>query len=97
MTPAGSINAWTCGDCGKSMIAICFVEGVTPMFLACRETEGCKGRAVSAGFPLSLQVINKDLIKYEWFKPSLRAAKRMGPEMLAHVKAGGLVLRLKAD
>lgn len=94
MMPAGSINAWKCPDCGGLTVAIHADEGVTPMFLACRRTEGCKGMAVSAGYPdppIPGHVV--ELLAWEWYRPTEKWARRKGPEMLDHVRNGGLALR----
>lgn len=45
------VNAYTCDTCGLNTVTIDVDLGVTPMFLACRRTPGCKGRGVSAGYP----------------------------------------------
>ena len=94
MMPAGSINAWQCEVCGGLTVAIHADEGVTPMFLACRSTEGCKGRAVSSGYPpppIPDHIVS--LLAWEWYRPTNKQARRMGREMREHVRLGGLVLR----
>lgn len=94
MMPTGSINAWKCDACGGLTVAIHADEGVTPMFLACRRTEGCNGRAVSAGYPdppIPDEIVS--LLAWEWYRPTDRWARRQGREMQDHVRNGGLVLR----
>ena len=92
--PAGAVNSWKCDECGRLTNAIHVDEGVTPMFLACRATPGCAGRAVSAGYPSPpVPPHVADNIGWEWYKPTERWARRKGPEMLKHVRSGGLAIR----
>lgn len=103
--PAGSVNAWQCDECRAYLVAIHVVEGVTPMFLACRAIvdagRGCGGRGTSLGYP-SPPVPEKFLsaVEWEWTLPSTTERKRWrreNPEMLDHVNRGGLVLRPLSD
>lgn len=92
------VNGYTCHHCGEVTMTYHVDEGVTPMFLTCRATEGCTGRAVSmmyppAPFPGELAA----LPRWEWYRPSPRAAKRMNPAMRDHVRRGGLALRKAAE
>jgi len=98
MAAAGAVNAWRCPTCGGLTVAVHVDDGVTPMFLACRRTSGCRGMAVSSGYPTTPvppQVI--DLLAWEWFRPTGRALRKLGVEMQQHVAAGGLNLRPITD
>ncbi|MBW3637024.1 MAG: hypothetical protein KY445_11285 [Armatimonadetes bacterium] len=78
-------NRYTCKSCGGSIITIDRDEGVTPMFLRCRATSGCRGEMVSSmyrgvtGTPT-----------FEWRKPTEVEYSRMQPEMKQHIDMGGL-------
>jgi hypothetical protein len=98
MMPAGAVNAWRCVACGGLTVAVHVDEGVTPMFLACRRTDGCPGRAVSSGYPAPPVPDNViDLLAWEWWKPTGRQYRRLSPEMRSHVDRGGLDLRPLTD
>lgn len=64
-------------------------EGTTPFTVLCKVKAGCKGYMTS-GFYRGDQ---SETPAYEWFRPSLEEAARQGPEMLEHVRLGGLDLR----
>lgn len=111
--PAGSVNAWKCDKCGGVLVAIHVVEGVTPMFLACRARptpeiaehaakSSCDGRMISAGYPSPpVPAPLLEALAWEWRLPTMTERKRWrreNPAMLDHVTAGGLVLdRLSPD
>lgn len=98
MMPAGALNAWTCSTCGGLTVAVHVDEGVTPMFLACRAALGCVGRSVSSGYPSgSVPPHVLGALAWEWYRPSERWARRQGPEMLNHVRRGGLAIRELTD
>ena len=83
----GALNQYTCDRCEVTITTIDFDEGTTPMLMGCRS--GCGGTMHSHWYR-----INGDPEpEYEWFKPSLKWARRKGPEMLDHVKSGGLDIR----
>jgi hypothetical protein len=85
----GRINVYTCQACAGSIVTVDSDEGVTPMFLDCRAGGRCAGRMVSAGYRCDQSLPPT----FEWYRPSLKAARRMGPAMLQHVEMGGLALR----
>lgn len=89
MTFQGKLNVYRCPACNANTITIDRDEGVTPMFLACRATIDCDGRAVSSMY----QVDQSLVATYEWYRPTMKNARRQGPDVLDHVKRGGLMLR----
>lgn len=98
MMRPGAVNAWKCDDCGGLTVAVHVDEGTTPMFLGCRRTPGCKGRAVSSMYPeppIPADVLG--LLAWEWFMPSAKKIRRMEPEMREHCRQGGLVIRPLSD
>lgn len=50
-SPKGAVNGWQCPDCGGITATVHVDTGVTPMFLGCRVTKGCRGMAVSLMYP----------------------------------------------
>lgn len=86
---AGRKNAYTCAACGGRIVTVYLVDGVTPMFLRCRAKADCKG-TMRSEFG---QVDQSTQATHEWFRPSLRAARRQGLDMVDHVKCGGLDIR----
>lgn len=96
---AGDKNAYYCDLCKQYTITIDVDEGVTPMFLGCRATEGCKGRATSMMYPAEPwpdSVPTEPM--FEWFKPVLTAGqlkrhRREFDPFVDHVQRGGLDLR----
>lgn len=95
----GRFNVYTCPD-GHQTVTLDVDDGVTPMFLGCRHdgTEtACNLMAESACYPdgpmpESLREAYEEF-GWEWYRPSMKWARRQGPEMLDHVERGGLVLR----
>jgi DNA polymerase-1 len=81
------LNQYTCDKCKKTITTIDTVEGTTPMLLGCRDR--CGGTMHSHWY----RVEGTPTPDYEWYKPSLRSAKKMGSAMLDHVKSGGLDIR----
>lgn len=86
---SGLVNTYTCRDCAGRIVTVNRDEGTTPFTVLCRAKVGCKGYMTS-GFYRGDQ---SEPPTYEWFRPSLRAAKRQGPDMVEHVRLGGLDLR----
>lgn len=83
------INVYTCRTCERSIVTVDRDEGVTPFLLGCRVGGRCAGTMQSACYRAD-QTLTPT---YEWFKPSLKNARRKGPAMLDHVKQGGLDIR----
>jgi hypothetical protein len=86
LSPGLRINQYTCEECGGVITTIDRDQGVTPMFLNCRATEGCTGRSVSSMYrvPPGLEP------DHEWYKPDKLPSD---PGMRQHVKMGGLLIR----
>lgn len=75
---AGRINAWKCDQCGKVTVCRDLHTGVTPMFLACRRTEGCQGTGASAGYPPGpIPPWITEHLAWEWYRPSQVERKRI--------------------
>jgi hypothetical protein len=92
------VNAYNCDTCHANTVTIDVDPGVTPMFLGCRRTPGCRGMASSSGYP-DLEPpphIMTDL-DFEWATPTEREFRQLEPEMKSHVDQGGLVLHDRTD
>lgn len=85
----GRKNVYTCRDCGGQIVTVDSDDGVTPFGLLCRMGGTCLGIMRSSCY----QVDQTLAPTHEWFRPSLKNARRKGPAMLDHVKQGGLDLR----
>jgi hypothetical protein len=98
VTRRGALNAWKCPNCGGLTVVVHVDDGVTPMFLACRRTDGCTGMAVSSGYPSTPAPADvAALLAWEWFRPTGRALRELSDEMRDHVARGGLDLRPLTD
>lgn len=106
----GALNAWFDPECGQATFAIQVAHGVTPMFLACRATDGCPGTAASLMYPwertatysrtredgtISPQVAER--VRWEWYRPDGQAILELPREAREHVGQGGLLLRPITD
>ena len=78
------LNQYTCDTCGGTITTVDLHEGVTPMFLNCRATEGCAGRMVSRIY----RVEGEPEPQFEWYKPD--KPKKSDRE---YVELGGLLIR----
>lgn len=87
------MNAYRCPDCGRVLLTVDVNEGVTPMFLACRKTPGCRGMSVSSGYPDTPPPTSLGEPTHEWYRPSQQEFDAMEPAQQHHVLQGGLVLR----
>ena len=94
MSMVGKENTYTCDTCGQFMVTVHVDDGVTPMLLRCR-VSGCKGMGHSAWYRGRPEGAGEP--RWEWFKPTERAIKRMTPEMQDHIRSGGLDLRERHD
>jgi hypothetical protein len=68
------------------------------MMMACRRTEGCKGRMVSAGYPSAPFPDSLSHVPvFEWYRPETNALGLFDevPEVNDHILRGGLILREK--
>ena len=80
------INQYRCELCGGVITTIDRHEGVTPMMLACRATEGCPGTSWSRGYTVD-QTLTPD---YEWYRP---AKLPKNHEARQYIEMGGLDIR----
>lgn len=85
----GDLNSYTCVECRETIITVDLEAGTTPMFLACRVSERCRGIMESNGYPAGL----KGTPTHEWYKPGWRELQMMSLEMKVHVRKGGLDIR----
>ena len=83
-------NGYRCEKCGGTIYTIDRANnGVTPMFLVCRATEGCDGRSVSLGYNVDVYVEPT----FEWYRPNDWELTGLDSEMFDHVRRGGLMIR----
>ena len=92
---AGDVNAWKCDACGRLLVAVDVVEGVTPMTVRCRFGR-CSGAMVSSFYPPD-PVPSEILEAIAWecrlaTRTERKRWKRDRHPMLDHVNKGGLVL-----
>lgn len=98
MSERGEVNGWRCDNCARTMYAIHVHDGVTPMFLGCRQTVACHGMGVSLMYPpppVPPPVLGE--IKWEWYRPDDAERNRLDPQSSDHVEKGGLLLRDLTD
>ena len=84
------INAYRCPICMNLTVTIDRDEGVTPMFLNCRVTPGCKGMAESYFYRPPK---NAGEPTHEWYRPEAEEMRTLEEGMLDHVRRGGLCIR----
>jgi hypothetical protein len=89
----GRHNAYRCDDCGAYTVVVHVDAGVTPMFLACRATESCRGRGVSLGYPSGPIPAHLLPARWEWYRPERGDRVLRDVALRQHVEQGGLVLR----
>lgn len=92
----GRENVYTCQICGGFTVTVDRDHGVTPMFLDCRASAGCKGMAVSSGYPPGPRPPHIPAPAWEWYRPSPKETaklERKQPGMAEHVRKGGLAIR----
>lgn len=87
----GDVNAYECDDCGRYTVVVHVDQGVTPMFLACRATVGCTGRAHSTGYQLDPSQLPGP--EWEWYRPTGFELRALSFPAQDHVRQGGLILR----
>jgi hypothetical protein len=90
---SGRHNAYRCDDCGALTVVVHRDAGVTPMFLGCRATHGCRGRAVSLGYPSGPIPPSLLPARWEWYRPDRSDPISRDAAMRSHVEQGGLALR----
>lgn len=87
----GDVNGYYCRSCTGIIYIRHADEGVTPMFLACRATKGCKGSMASMMYRLPDPEFHPLHITYEWFTPDDLSG--YDEAMREHIQMGGLDLR----
>jgi hypothetical protein len=92
-TPLRRYNGYKCDECGGAWLTVDLHEGVTPMFSPCFRTEGCRGRAVSMGYPPGPPPESLPLL-IEWYMPT--NLRGLNPALADHVRRGGLLRRATA-
>jgi hypothetical protein len=98
MSRSGRVNGWGCKECGEYTYCIDIDDGVTPFYLGCRATEGCKGKATSLFYPSAdLPNYVRDQVKWEWYKPEPEEYQTLNEGMKEHVDKGGLMIRELTD
>lgn len=101
MQEPGDVNYYRCNVCGHYIKTVHVDGGVTPMNLACRATERCRGFMMSMFYaepPAEILPSLANVPVYEWYMPTpkqLRRMRRNDPETYEHCKQGGLLLRRK--
>lgn len=83
-------NGYRCEACRGRWLTVDLNEGVTPMFSPCFATEGCRGRAVSLGYPPGPPPGDMPLL-IEWYAPA--NTRGLSYEAKDHVNKGGLIRR----
>jgi hypothetical protein len=86
---AGKVNNYVCRECRGRIVTVNRVQGTTPFLVLCDAKPGCKGMMQSVLYRCD----QSERPTHEWFRPTLKEAKRQGLDMLQHVKMGGLDIR----
>lgn len=82
----GKKNVYTCRGCGKKVVTVDLVEGVTPFMITC---DNCSGTMLS-----SLYEVDQSLEPTrEWYSPGKEGRAKLSKGTLGHVEKGGLLLR----
>lgn len=96
----GAKNAYHCEVCLQYIVTVNLAEGVTPMFLSCRATDGCKGRMTSCMYPPEpwpkkdgFDVAIPQEPTHVWYRPVSPEYDDLNRETKIHVRKGGLLLR----
>lgn len=94
MEQQGSKNAYTCEKCGKQIITVNLVEGVTPFMIGCRANwpGTCDGMAQSEFYGIDQTIAPT----WGWYRPDAAETERLDQQyggMKEHIERGGLVLR----
>lgn len=101
MSRRGEVNGWTCDECGATTYCVHVDDGVTPMFLGCRATEGCKGTGRSLMYPSPpVPPHVHAAIQWEWYSPDPKEKTELffrNRATFDHVHKGGLLIRALTD
>lgn len=95
-TFAGRYNAYGCSMCGKAYLTLDIDPGVTPMFMPCFATQGCKGQAVSQGYPEGDPPAYMGEPIIHWVRPEPHELKHLPPQLKQHALKGGLIRKATA-
>lgn len=90
-TLAGRYNGYICEECDKGFLTLDVDRGTTPAFSRCFATEGCKGTALSMGYPDGPPPLALGEPIFYWYKPTKEEFNRLSLEMQDYVRRGGLV------
>ena len=95
----GRENCYIDKVCGFYIVTIDRHAGVTPMFLACRNPEGCTGKMHSMGYPpIQAKPAWLGEPTHEWYRPESVDDDALDDAEADHVMNGGLLLReINAD
>jgi hypothetical protein len=89
------VNGYYCDTCKGTLLVEHVDEGVTPMFLGCRATSGCRGMSRSLGYPPPPVPADLGEPTHEWYRPLQDEFDGLAGAMRDHVLEGGLMLRPK--
>ncbi len=79
--------------CRYGIVTIDLHAGTTPMFIACRNPNGCTGVMESAGYPpLQAKPAWLGPPTFEWYRPD-SVDDELEDEQTDHIMNGGLLLR----
>lgn len=88
------VNAYLCDTCNGTTVTLDVHVGVTPMFLSCYATDGCRGMASSSGYPEAEPPASiRERLAWSWYRPGPRELAGMSQGVRDHVAKGGLCLR----
>ena len=82
-------NAYSCLQCGETIITEDQDEGVTPFMVGCYATVGCKGM-MQSHFYRGPTVSSDAPATFAWRKPDKKEYRKSSKGMKAHFDAGGL-------
>ena len=82
-------NIYTCAKCGGKIVTIDRDNGTTPFMILCRASLDCNGMMQSSLYhcpPSSTPT-------HEWYRPKRKEIRGLYPEVMEHIRKGGLLLR----
>lgn len=85
----GTIDRYTCCECGNIIHTTYKDKGVTPFTIRCRKCGGIMGHTDTFNEPM------KDVKVLNWYRPTLKATLKMSDGMIEHILNGGLILENK--
>lgn len=93
---SGRPNGYICSKCDKGYLCVDIDEGTTPMFAPCFATEGCKGQAVSMGYPEGEPPAYLGEPIIHWVRPAENQMSKLPISVQQHVARGGLIPKATA-